>query len=373
MKHGVKVFQKKLNRSPEHRLALLRNLASSLIIHGKIETTLPKAKFVKNMAEQLVDWAKKGGPRYEKKIQRRFYSSGVDACGSGIVEVLNGKLVMVEIGILQTGVAYPKLQLLAARFKGRNGGYTRIIKNNLRFGGDKAPLAIIEYVNNPKDTIKLLADQHLEKIEADLKAVESRKYDVTKVTLVDPVTRVEVEAVADFKMRADVSSTDVKQLGRKELFLRKLANKLRKSVLTAPIARANEAAGFEKLKRKSNSKDDARLQRLQAAIDALPADQRAGFVENYATRGPFSADPLLSHQRARRVGRTKTVAMDANGKVHWVVQFDEVEADTKAEPVLNVNEGGREERDAGTEKVKDAGTSGGGVLGKLMGAFKGKK
>ncbi|KAI8853906.1 ribosomal protein L17 [Chytridium lagenaria] len=138
MKHGVKIFQKKLNRSPEHRLALLRNLSSDLLLHGRIETTVPKAKFLRHAADQLIDWAKSGTEKEQKKIHQFIF---------------------------QHALTLPKLRLLAARFEGRNGGYTRIIRNGLRAKGDKAPLAIVEYVDNKNDTIRLLAKKHLGKVE----------------------------------------------------------------------------------------------------------------------------------------------------------------------------------------------------------------
>lgn len=115
------VAHRKLGRTTPHRLALLKNMAQSLICHGRIETTLPKAKELRSVADRLVTLGKRGTLDARRRA-RRF---------------------------VQDREALAKLfDELAPRFAARNGGYTRILKLNFR-QGDQAPMALIEYVDNP--------------------------------------------------------------------------------------------------------------------------------------------------------------------------------------------------------------------------------
>lgn len=113
------VDKRKLGRTTPHRLAMLKNMATSLIHHGRIQTTLPKAKELRRLAERLITFGKRGTIVARRKA-RRF---------------------------VQDRQALAKLfQDLAPRFAKRNGGYTRILKLGHR-AGDQAPLAFIEYVD----------------------------------------------------------------------------------------------------------------------------------------------------------------------------------------------------------------------------------
>lgn len=121
MRH--RVTGKKLGRDASHRKALKRNMAISLIEHGQIETTLPKAKFVKPFAEKLVTRAKKGDLH--------------------AIRILKKNLVNED--------AVRKLvEVIGPRFADRNGGYTRIVKMGFR-DGDKAEMARISWVEEKKD------------------------------------------------------------------------------------------------------------------------------------------------------------------------------------------------------------------------------
>lgn len=115
------VDHRKLGVTTPHRLAMLRNMAGSLIQHGRIETTLPKAKELRRVADRLVTLGKRGSLEARRRARRW----------------------------IQDQVVLAKLfNELAPRFSSRPGGYTRILKLNFR-QGDQAPMALIEYVDNP--------------------------------------------------------------------------------------------------------------------------------------------------------------------------------------------------------------------------------
>ena len=117
MKH--RVVGRRLDRTTEHRTAMLRNMATSLFRHERITTTTPKAKELKRFADKIVTLAKKGSP-HARRIANRDVRD---------VEVLN-KL----------------FGSLAERFKARPGGYTRIVRVGRRHG-DNAELAVIELLD----------------------------------------------------------------------------------------------------------------------------------------------------------------------------------------------------------------------------------
>ena len=121
MRHRVKT--KSFHRKKEHREAMFINLAISLIEHGKIETTLPKAKALRPYIEKLVTLAKK-----ETIAARR---------------ILNSRLRN------NTKAATKLFKEIAPLFKERNGGYTRIYKLDKRRRGDDAQMAIIEFLEHP--------------------------------------------------------------------------------------------------------------------------------------------------------------------------------------------------------------------------------
>ena len=121
MRH--KVGHRKLQRSAGHRNSLLRNLAASLIKHEQVLTTTPKAKELRPYVEKLITLAKKGGLSNRRLAHAR----------------------------LQDDTQLTKLfDVLAERYKDRNGGYTRVIKAGIR-ASDAAPIAIIELVDRDVD------------------------------------------------------------------------------------------------------------------------------------------------------------------------------------------------------------------------------
>ena len=117
MRHGM--ANKKLNRTSEHRKALLKNMLNSLIKYEQIKTTLPKAKFLKPQAEKMITLGKKDTLQTTKML----------------------------VSQLQDFKAANKVKkTLSKRYEKRKGGYTRIIKAGFRYG-DNAPMAIIEFVD----------------------------------------------------------------------------------------------------------------------------------------------------------------------------------------------------------------------------------
>jgi large subunit ribosomal protein L17 len=134
MRH--KVAHRKLGRVTEHRLALLRSQAQALLRHERIQTTVPKAKEVKAFVERLITVAKRGNAAAAER--------GDGAALSARRQVLRDIPDKEVVGKLFT--------VLAPRFAGRPGGYTRILRTGFR-RGDSAELAQLELVGsefNPK-------------------------------------------------------------------------------------------------------------------------------------------------------------------------------------------------------------------------------
>ncbi|GAO77145.1 MULTISPECIES: 50S ribosomal protein L17 [unclassified Sphingopyxis] len=114
---------RKLQRTSAHRTALFRNMSASLIKHEQITTTVAKAKELRPYVEKLVTLAKRGG-----LANRRLANSR----------------------LLDDTQLKKLFDVLAERYKDRNGGYTRIIKAGIR-ASDAAPMAVIEFVDRDVD------------------------------------------------------------------------------------------------------------------------------------------------------------------------------------------------------------------------------
>ena len=110
---------KKLNRTSEHRKALIKNMLNSLIKYEQIKTTLPKAKFLKPQADKIITLGKKDS-------------------------LHNTKILISQLQDIKS--ANKEKKTLSKRYEKRAGGYTRIIKAGFRYG-DNAPMAIIEFVD----------------------------------------------------------------------------------------------------------------------------------------------------------------------------------------------------------------------------------
>ncbi|MEY3794126.1 MAG: 50S ribosomal protein L17 [Betaproteobacteria bacterium] len=120
MRHGHGL--RKLNRTSEHRLAMLRNMMNSLIEHEAIKTTLPKAKELRRVIEPMITLAK------EPTVANRRLAFNRLRDRDSVVKLFN------ELG---------------PRYKTRPGGYTRILKMGFRVG-DNAPMAFVELVDRPE-------------------------------------------------------------------------------------------------------------------------------------------------------------------------------------------------------------------------------
>ena len=134
MRH--KFGYKKLNRTSEHRKALIKNMLNSLVKYEQITTTLPKAKVLKPQADKIITLGKKNN-------------------------LQNTKILVSKLQDIKSANKVKKT--LAKRYESRKGGYTRIIKAGFRYG-DNAPLAVIEFVDR----------------DVEAKRVDKKKKDITK-------------------------------------------------------------------------------------------------------------------------------------------------------------------------------------------------
>jgi len=125
MRH--KFGYKKLNRTSEHRKALIKNMLNSLIKYEQITTTLPKAKVLRPQAEKLITLGKKDS-------------------------LQNTKTLISKLQDIKSANKVKKT--LSKRYLNRKGGYTRIIKAGFRYG-DNAPMAVIEFVDRDVEAKKV--------------------------------------------------------------------------------------------------------------------------------------------------------------------------------------------------------------------------
>ena len=129
---------KKLNRTSEHRKALIKNMLNNLIKYEQIITTLPKAKVLTPQADKIITLGKKKNLQNTKRL----------------VSQLQDKTNANKV-----------IKTLSKRYEKRKGGYTRIIKAGYRYG-DNAPMAIIELVDR----------------DVEAKRVDKKKKDIKKET-----------------------------------------------------------------------------------------------------------------------------------------------------------------------------------------------
>ena len=128
MRHGNGL--RKLNRTSEHRQAMLRNMMNSLLTHEVIKTTLPKAKELRRVVEPMITLAKEATVANRRLAFNR----------------LRDRDVVVKL-----------FDELGPRFKARPGGYTRILKMGFRVG-DNAPMALVELVDRAEDAAPVADD-----------------------------------------------------------------------------------------------------------------------------------------------------------------------------------------------------------------------
>ncbi len=121
MRHGFR--GRRFNRSSEHRKAMFANMSAALLKHEQIVTTLPKAKDLRPVVEKLITLGKRGDLHARRLAMARLRD-----------EAMVRKL----------------FEVLGPRYKGRPGGYTRVLKAGFRYG-DNAPMAVIEFVDRDVD------------------------------------------------------------------------------------------------------------------------------------------------------------------------------------------------------------------------------
>jgi large subunit ribosomal protein L17 len=130
---------RQLSRDTEHRLALRRNLVQSLFEHGKVKTTLPKAKEVQGFAEKLITIARVGTLTARRRV--------IAALNDRRVTDENQDFILNEKGNPRT-VVQKLFDEVAPRYKARNGGYTRIIKLAKWRIGDAGSLVQLELITD---------------------------------------------------------------------------------------------------------------------------------------------------------------------------------------------------------------------------------
>lgn len=175
MRH--RIHQRKLNRTSEHRKALLRNMAQNLVEHGRITTTLPKAKTLRPFFERLVTLAvktrkladaddKAGSLRARRRIHHLLGDRGLIPTEhrgdyEGMSDARRGKTMQMSSGrryraggpkgrlaFTAESVMHRLIETVAPRFEDRPGGYTRLVRLADRRLGDAAPLAMLQLIGD---------------------------------------------------------------------------------------------------------------------------------------------------------------------------------------------------------------------------------
>ena len=165
MRH--RISGRKLNRKTSHRMALLKNLAKSLITNEQIETTLPKAKDLRPYVEKIVHSGKNNSLHSRRKV----------------------------FSFLRDNILVNKVfDVLAKRYANRNGGYTRVLRSGFRYG-DAAPKAIIELVDRDISA----------KGYADKKRVEEEKKQGEQKTPQDKVINDEAQIKSKEKKQSEIT------------------------------------------------------------------------------------------------------------------------------------------------------------------------
>lgn len=169
---------RKFGRNSSHRRAMFKNLAANLIAHERIETTDQKAKELRRIAERLITKALRlgetaytpasdlGAPERAKRLHaQRVVASSLPRFGTRVVDGETKKIDLIEKIFVE----------LAKRFRGRPGGYTRIVKLGPR-RGDNAAMSIIELVKDtPKAEDKASSPEQAPKAKAKKPRGSSKK------------------------------------------------------------------------------------------------------------------------------------------------------------------------------------------------------
>ena len=189
----------KLNRDPSHRYGMLRNLATSLVIHGSIETTIARAKELKRVADKLITLGKKDSLHARRQAM-------------AFLRPINRN----KKGNVQKWTAVHKLFTeLAPMYSERSGGYTRVLRSGKR-DGDNAQMAIIQFVEAeiaPKEQKRkrrkvARAEKKTEeapKKEA-AKAEASKEESAEKKAVKEPAPKKEASAKKEAKPEKEIAS-----------------------------------------------------------------------------------------------------------------------------------------------------------------------
>lgn len=154
------LFGRQLSRDTEHRKAMRRNLVQSLFEHGKVRTTLPKAKEVRGLAEKLITLARKGvAATGEEAVRLKLLYR------RRVIQELNDRRLVDEKQDFLTGDTKTVVQRLfneiAPKFKDRSGGYTRITKTADYRIGDGGSIVVLQLTDDdapkPRGTIRKAA------------------------------------------------------------------------------------------------------------------------------------------------------------------------------------------------------------------------
>ena len=145
MRH--KFGYRKLNKTPEHRKALFKNMLNSLIKYEQITTTLPKAKELRPLIDKIITIGKKNNLSNKKRLFSKLQDR------NSVVKVFD---------------------ILSTRYEKRKGGYSRVIKAGFRYGDD-APMAVLELVDRDTEAKKVDKPKKVETKEKDNTQVATTK------------------------------------------------------------------------------------------------------------------------------------------------------------------------------------------------------
>ena len=172
-----RIHLRKLNRTSEHRKALLRNMAQSIIEHGQIRTTLPKAKAIVPYFEKLLTMAVKvrtlkAAGQHSRSLaarrsihrllgdrglipadQRETYAAMSDAARKRTMRMASGRRYRTgeprgRLGFTAESVTHRLIETVAPRYEDRPGGFTRLIRLPSKRLGDATPMAMVQLVGN---------------------------------------------------------------------------------------------------------------------------------------------------------------------------------------------------------------------------------
>ena len=182
MRHQLSGRQ--LSRNAPHRAAMFRNMAASLIRHETIRTTLPKAKELRRIVEPLITLGKADSDAN----RRRAFSQLRDA------------EVVIKL-----------FEDLGPRFKARPGGYTRILRMDVR-AGDSAPMALMQLLDQPAlaENTEAAADEAEGEKKAPKKKAAAKKASPKKKTVKTAEEKAAKKAKAEQKAEAEAKKAEAK-------------------------------------------------------------------------------------------------------------------------------------------------------------------